>query len=68
MPFGRKSPKPGMLGSGMAFKAGSAVQLRREIQDLELRQSDPGYIPTAEEQSRLAQLRGELEAMMMKRR
>lgn len=69
MPYGNgygKSPKPGMLGSGGAAQAGSALQIKKQIEAIELRMTDPDYVPTAEEQSRLKQLRGMLENLRRK--
>lgn len=66
MPSG-KSPKPSMLGTGGAFKAGSALELQKQIREIEFRMTDPGYVPTAAEESRLKQLRGALEALSRKK-
>jgi len=50
-----------MLGTGGAAQAGSALQLRKQIQEIELRMTDPDYVPTEAEKARLRQLRGALE-------
>ena len=58
-----KKPAPSILGSGLAFKAGNAAAINLRIREIELRMSDPDYIPTAAEQSELAQLRGQLSEL-----
>lgn len=58
--------KSSMLGTGGAGQAGSALELRKKIQELELRLTEPSYVPTQDEESRLAQLRGALEALRKK--
>lgn len=65
MPYG-KAPKSGMLGTGGAGQAGSALELKKQIQDIEMRMMDPDYVPSAAEESRLKQLRGALEALRKK--
>jgi hypothetical protein len=53
-----------MLGAGMAKQAGSVMEIQRQIREIEMRMADADYIPTDEEQSRLAQLRGRLHDAM----
>lgn len=64
---GEKAPKSGMLGSGGAAQAGSAIELRKQILDIEWRMSEPGYVPTAAEEALLAQLRGALQNLQKKK-
>ena len=62
-----KKPKPSMLGSGMAAKAGSTLEIQRRLREFEMRMTDPDYIPTEAEKSEMMQLRGRLEEMNRKK-
>jgi len=61
MPYGRKNktPKPGMLGSGMAGRAGSALAMKRQIERMEM----DWDMLTEEEKSKLALMRDQLSRL-----
>lgn len=62
-----KAPKASMLGTGGAAQAGSAMEIMRRIREIELRMTDSNYVPTAAEESELAQLRGRLQDAQKKK-